>query len=139
MLHWIQPGLHVHSNRGALLNISESGVIPYVGPQPNPGPKHSYVFLLYRQPDDFVFPDCFAGTFPPTPEARGGFDIDQFAREVGLGGLVAANWLRCGSSERAGEPPLPTGTSLSVPPCGRPTAAADTHWEAASFQAEPEL
>lgn len=117
MLHWIQPGLHLHSAEGSLLNISDSGA-PYVGPQPNPGPKHSYVFLLFEQPAPFEFPACFAEVRPPTVPARGGFDIDRFSRVADLGKLVAANWFRAGSHQREGHVPPPiTSVSLHVPSC----------------------
>ncbi|PWY89072.1 citrate synthase [Aspergillus heteromorphus CBS 117.55] len=64
----------------------------YIAPRPPPASHHRYVYLLFEQPDTYVFPTCFNHIFPPTAEARAGFDTRQFVEVARLGGPVAGNW-----------------------------------------------
>lgn len=113
LLHWYQADLLVdtQSNKFVLRNFTNTGA-PYVGPQPNPGPSHSYVILLFRQPPDYKFPQCFHGIFPISVQARGGFDIRLFTEMAGLKELFAANYFISQDPYS-----VVTSTWLNQPPC----------------------
>ena len=117
LLHWYQPELWVDTRTSefVLRNFTNTGA-PYVGPQPNPGPSHSYVILLFRQPPDYKFPNCFDSIFPISVETRGGFDLRLFIKMAGLGEPLAANYFMSQTPESR-----VTSTSLSKPPCAAPT------------------
>ncbi|KAH1792887.1 hypothetical protein KXV56_001783 [Aspergillus fumigatus] len=98
VLHWYQPYMtasatsHCDGNEnGWLVNRTSTGA-EYIAPQSPPYTRHRYVYLLYEQDPDFVFPDCFGHIFPPTREGRGGFDIKQFVEVAGLRPPVAGNF-----------------------------------------------
>lgn len=106
LLHWYQPGLRISNSDGLLLNLTDAGAAAdYVGPQPPPGPDHIYMFLLFTQPWDYVFPDCFERIFPISVPTRVGFDIGQFMEVAGLDAPVAANYFVAGSGPATGTPP----------------------------------
>ncbi|KAH1274069.1 hypothetical protein KXW98_005621 [Aspergillus fumigatus] len=98
VLHWYQPYMtasatsHCDGNEnGWLVNRTSTGA-EYIAPQSPPYTRHRYVYLLYEQDPDYVFPDCFGHIFPPTREGRGGFDIKQFVEVAGLRPPVAGNF-----------------------------------------------
>ncbi|KAE8399567.1 citrate synthase-like protein [Aspergillus pseudonomiae] len=107
-LHWYQPDLFCvmqmdichenriyettdgYSNGGILVNQSMGA--EYIAPRPPPFSHHRYVQLLFVQKPDFQFPKCYSHIFPPTAEARAGFDIHQFVAVARLGAPVAGNY-----------------------------------------------
>jgi hypothetical protein len=98
VLHWYQPHMtasatsHCNGNEdGWLVNRTSPGA-EYIAPQSPPYTRHRYVYLLYEQDPDYVFPECFGHIFPPTREGRGGFDIKQFVEVAGLRAPVAGNF-----------------------------------------------
>ncbi|GFF55561.1 conserved hypothetical protein [Aspergillus lentulus] len=98
VLHWYQPHMtasatsHCNGNgNGWLVNRTSPGA-EYIAPQSPPYTRHRYVYLLYEQDPDYVFPECFGHIFPPTREGRGGFDIKQFVEIAGLRPPVAGNF-----------------------------------------------
>ena len=113
LLHWYRPDLWADISTGEFIlrNMTNSGA-GYVGPQPNPGPSHSYVILLFRQPLNYRFPDCFEYILPLSLEARAGFDLRLFMEMAELKELVAANYFQSQNPESR-----PTTTSLMKPPC----------------------
>lgn len=113
MLHWYQADLWVNTQttESMLQNFTNTGA-DYVGPQPNPGPSHTYVLLLFRQPLNFKFPPCYESILPLSVEARRGFDIHDFLGVAGLKELVAANYFMCQDPKSR-----PTSTFLNRPPC----------------------
>ncbi|KAF2215738.1 hypothetical protein CERZMDRAFT_15437, partial [Cercospora zeae-maydis SCOH1-5] len=96
MLHWFQPDLRVVSTSGGWSQLSSATTsnisAAYVGPQPLPGPLHQYAVLIFRQPPDFEFPECFESMLPATIDARAGFDLEQFMNVTRLSPPVAANY-----------------------------------------------
>jgi len=95
-LHWYQPDLALSSTGELKSNPVNAGAGPaaeYIGPVPPEG-VHGYVFLLYRQPEDYQFPGCYAGMLPVEVNGRVGFDIKAFTKVAGLGMPVAANWIK---------------------------------------------
>lgn len=124
LLHWYQPDMladYTNGDEFVLNNFTNSGA-PYVGPQPNPGPSHSYVILLFRQPPIYKFPQCFDTIFPISVETRGGFDLPAFIKIAGLGELLGANWFTSQTPESR-----VTSTSLSKASCA--TWAASSRQE----------
>ncbi|EED18836.1 conserved hypothetical protein [Talaromyces stipitatus ATCC 10500] len=113
LLHWYQADLWADTttNEFTLRNLTNAGAA-YVGPQPNAGPSHSYVLLLFRQPLNYRFPECFQYMLPLSMEARAGFDLQSFIELSGLENLVAANYFLSQNPESR-----PTTTSLMKPPC----------------------
>ncbi|CAG7927770.1 unnamed protein product [Penicillium olsonii] len=101
ILHWYQSHLLVdctnphhpslivpgksHEDRGPL-------AASYIAPRAPPHTRHRYVFLLFAQPSEYLFPDCFSHVFPETPSARSGFDIRRFAQAAGLDLPLAMNF-----------------------------------------------
>lgn len=113
LLHWYQPDLWADTSTDAfILRNLTNNAAAYVGPQPNSGPSHSYVVLLFRQPLNYKFPDCFQYMLPLSMEARAGFDLHLFMEMAGLKELVAANYFTSQNPESR-----PTTTSLMKPPC----------------------
>jgi phosphatidylethanolamine-binding protein len=117
LLHWYQPDLWVDTQTSefVLRNFTDTGA-PYVGPQPNPGPSHSYVVLLFRQPPDYRFPQCFNSIFPISIETRGGFDLHLFIKMAGLEEPFAANYFTSQDPDSR-----VTSTWLSQAPCATKT------------------
>ncbi|OGM47737.1 MFS efflux transporter [Aspergillus bombycis] len=79
-----------YSNGGILVNQSTGA--EYIAPRPPPFSHHRYVHLLFVQKTDFQFPKCYSHIFPPTAEARAGFDVHQFVAAARLGAPVAGNY-----------------------------------------------
>ena len=119
LLHWYQPDLLVDTRTSGFLlrNFTDAGA-PYVGPQPNAGPSHSYVVLLFRQPPDYKFPECFNSIFPLSIEARRGFDINLFIKISGLEEPFAANYFTSQHPDSR-----VTSTWLSHAPCATQTCS----------------
>jgi len=94
LLHWYQPGLTLSSTGELEVDPKCPGpAAEYIGPAPPEG-VHRYVYLLYRQPEGYEFPGCYASVIPATPDARIGFDLKTFVKVAGLGKPLAANWIR---------------------------------------------
>ncbi|GKZ28276.1 hypothetical protein AbraIFM66950_000088 [Aspergillus brasiliensis] len=112
ILHWYQPDL-ISSDNNILIPSPHASNPPrksatYIAPQPPANSHHRYLYLLYTQPPDYIFPDCFGHIFPRTVEARAGFDVRLFAEAAGLGTPLAGNWFYVRD-----EVSLPTGSGLS--------------------------
>ncbi|RAK94057.1 citrate synthase [Aspergillus costaricaensis CBS 115574] len=109
ILHWYQPDLIPYPNNTNILlpnpQVPTRKSAPYIGPQPPTNSHHRYLYLLYTQPSNYIFPECFEHIFPPTAEARAGFDMKLFADAAGLGTPVAGNWFYVRN-----EVDLPTGS-----------------------------
>ena len=85
------PPLPPPPHRGVLVNTTSGA--EYIAPQPPQDQNHHrYVYLLFRQPVAYTFPQCFAHIFPPTLQARVGFDVRQFVDVAGLDAPVAATY-----------------------------------------------
>ncbi|RHZ63776.1 YbhB/YbcL family Raf kinase inhibitor-like protein [Aspergillus thermomutatus] len=98
VLHWYQPHMTVSATSQCndngnewLVNRTSTGA-EYIAPQSPPYTRHRYVYLLYEQDPDYVFPECFGHIFPKTREGRGGFDVKQFVEVAGLKAPVAGNF-----------------------------------------------
>ncbi|GLA83862.1 hypothetical protein AtubIFM56815_008069 [Aspergillus tubingensis] len=109
ILHWYQPDLIPYPNNTNILlpnpQVPTRKPAPYIAPQPPTNSHHRYLYLLYTQPPNYTFPGCFEHIFPPTAEARAGFDMKLFADAAGLGTPVAGNWFYVRN-----EVDLPTGS-----------------------------
>ncbi|PYH69137.1 putative citrate synthase [Aspergillus vadensis CBS 113365] len=96
ILHWYQPDLISYPNNSNILlpipQMPTRKPAAYIAPQPPTNSHHRYLYLLYTQPPNYTFPECFEHIFPPTAEARAGFDMKLFADAAGLGTPVAGNW-----------------------------------------------
>ncbi|OJJ69579.1 hypothetical protein ASPBRDRAFT_130876 [Aspergillus brasiliensis CBS 101740] len=129
ILHWYQPDL-ISSDNNILIPNPHAPIPPresatYIAPQPPANSHHRYLYLLYTQPPDYIFPDCFEHIFPPTVEARAGFDVRLFAEAAGLGTPLAGNWfyvrnevsLPTGGVMGKGGVAIPTTTSMRWVEC----------------------
>ena len=97
ILHWIQPSLHPAPSEDGTTTILKANapfIANWIGPEPPPGSSpHRYVFLLYEQPEEFeVHRYTSEGGKEMGIWGRVRFDLDGFAREIGLGEVVAANY-----------------------------------------------
>lgn len=126
VLHWYQADLWVNTqtDNAVLHNFTNNGA-EYVGPQPNPGPSHTYVLLLFRQPLNYKFPKCYEDMLPLSVEARRGFDLHDFLVVAGLTDLVAANYFMCQDPKSR-----PTSTYLNKRPCATHPVGGDSGTEA---------
>jgi hypothetical protein len=145
ILHWYQPNMRIRHRENFWLEpagshttdaewvmpppglVNSTSGAEYIAPQPPPHTHHRYVYLLYRQPRGYKFPDCFGHIFPKTVEARAGFDIRQFTDVAGLQFPVAGNYFYVDNSEpvtsTAHPRTSPVTTWLRSAPCGHPKTA----------------
>ena len=127
VLHWLQSDLHVDDPVNGVLGNHSLETVPYVGPQPIPGPPHIYVLLLFAEPPNYKFPECFEYVKPITVEARAGFNLTQFVEVTGLQKPVAANYFSAQNDMKPPEPlPSVTTTSLNSAPCVKSVIFAQT-------------
>ncbi|KAE8384367.1 citrate synthase [Aspergillus alliaceus] len=137
VLHWYQPDMvpvfkpntNTKSNLRHFdkVNLYSNGILAnqsigaeYIAPQPPPYSRHRYVYLLYNQRPNYSLPKCYSHIFPPTIEARGGFDTRQFVDVTGLGAPVAGNYFFVEYDGPVIKPTVtarPTTTWLRSAPC----------------------
>ena len=95
-LHWLQAGLTFPNSSAA--DLTEPATISYARPTPpNFSVPHRYTFFLYIQPSDFAVPTSPVDFTVFNATTRLSFDVEQFAREAGLGEPLAANYFLCGN------------------------------------------
>jgi phosphatidylethanolamine-binding protein len=120
-LNWLATDIDLGSNP---ITISATQGAPYFPPSPPSSDQnpHRYVFLLFAQPANFIFPSSFNRISPPlTTNARLGFDLASFATNVGLNVPVAADWItvQSGTSKASNvtitPKPTPAGNVTSAP------------------------
>lgn len=97
ILHWIQPGFKPEApSEGGIVKLksTEPFVANYIGPAPPPGSSpHRYIFFLYEQPEGFE-----GAQYAPANGKelsnwfRMRYDLDNWEREIGLGGVVGCNY-----------------------------------------------
>jgi hypothetical protein len=100
ILHWYQSNLSKstkHPKFSQLLPNKDHGdsrnvEASYISPRSPPNTHHRYVYFLFEQSPTYRFPPCFAHMFPPTPEARAGFDIQRFIEAAKLDPPLALNY-----------------------------------------------
>ncbi|KAJ9138089.1 hypothetical protein NKR23_g8672 [Pleurostoma richardsiae] len=92
VLHWLQSGFR--ATAGSTLHASEPVIAKYAGPRPPPGAApHRYVFFLYEQPAGFdVKKYVPADGQEMGVSKRMRWNFDAWAKEVGLGEVVAVNY-----------------------------------------------
>ncbi|GAT31047.1 citrate synthase [Aspergillus luchuensis] len=94
--HWIQSGLEpiMSENGHFFLRVAAPFIANYVGPNPLPGSSpHRYLFILYEQPAGFeITRSSPTGGKKMGAWSRLRFDLDGWAREIGLGPVVGANY-----------------------------------------------
>ncbi|GKZ25498.1 hypothetical protein AbraIFM66951_001037 [Aspergillus brasiliensis] len=96
MCHWIQSGLEpiMSDNGHFFLRVGAPYIANYVGPNPlfGSGP-HRFLFILYEQPAGFSMTrSAPCGGKKMGLLARTRFDLDSWARSIGLGPVVGANY-----------------------------------------------
>ncbi|GLA42173.1 hypothetical protein AnigIFM63309_010501 [Aspergillus niger] len=93
---WIQSGLEpiVSESGHFFLRVAAPFIANYVGPNPLPGSSpHRILFILYEQPAGFeVTRSSPTGGKKMGVWSRMRFDLDGWAREIGLGPVVGANY-----------------------------------------------
>jgi len=91
ILHWIQPNVTVS---GASLKTDGPFVANYIGPAPPPGSSpHRYTFFLYEQPEGFDYKKYAPeGGKTLSNWGRMRYDLDAWAKEIGLGEVVVFNY-----------------------------------------------
>lgn len=96
VLHWIQPGFRVGSNDAGSLTSSAPFVCNYIGPAPPPpSSPHRYAFFLYEQPEGFDGAKYApAGGKEVGVWGRVRYDLDSWAKEIGLGPVLACNYFK---------------------------------------------
>ena len=133
-LHWLQPGLDFSSDPSKA-TLTQPAQVAYLRPTPpNYSVPHRYTFFLYAQPADFKIPtspvdfSVFNATIQPM--GRVGFDVEQFAREAGLGEPLAANFFFCGNQTMGAPNATATATASGS---GSMTGATATGSPIATF------
>ncbi|GES65011.1 citrate synthase [Aspergillus terreus] len=142
-LHWYQPNMTTqpnpeqnhapriqsriklhssnHDDEDDLILANRTSGAEYIAPRPPPKSHHRYVYLLFHQKADYKFPSCFSHIFPPTADARAGFDVRQFMRAAKLDAPVAGNYFFVEFDGPLPTPTTPvatpTTTSLRSAPC----------------------
>ena len=96
LVHWVQYDLESAGADNKLTSPVEP-VIDYIGASPPPFAMapHRYVFMLFKQPDDFNASKLKCAyeegkEYPMTWRMR--FDFEGLVKEAGLGEWVAANY-----------------------------------------------
>jgi phosphatidylethanolamine-binding protein (PEBP) family uncharacterized protein len=85
-------------NGTATLTTKSTTPAAYQGPAPpseNPAHPHKYVFLLFKQPDNFAVPSSQKSAV----QQRMRFNITTFVKDAGLAAPVAGNWLQVQSGD----------------------------------------
>ncbi|KAJ6107384.1 hypothetical protein N7523_008707 [Penicillium sp. IBT 18751x] len=92
ILHWIQPGVKI--TESSTLDTSAPFIANYIGPAPPPGSSpHRYIFFLFEEPAGFE-PKKYAPADGKTLSNwyRMRYDLDSWAKEIGLGSVLAFNY-----------------------------------------------
>jgi phosphatidylethanolamine-binding protein len=115
LLHWMAPDVDLTSSPA---KIATTAGARYLQPNPPAGDyPHRYVFLLFAQPNGFIFPTQFANIDPPTTSTdRVGFSLTAFAAQAGLGMPLSANYIRVQNSNGTATmtlPPIHSGTGMA--------------------------
>lgn len=111
VLHWYQPDLMANCTDSVpsepLVPVADGAphLAPYIGPQPPRKSHHRYVYLLFRQPPTYQFPDCFAHIPPKNMDARAGFDIRMFMDAAALDTPVAVTYFFARNDDTEGNGP----------------------------------
>jgi hypothetical protein len=134
ILHWYQSNLSKNSTKhhhpSHLVPDKDHENFPdieapYIAPRAPPNTHHRYVYVLFEQPPAYRFPHCFAHMFPPTPEARAGFDIPKFIQAAELGPPLAMNYFVGRHEPTSGDPTsaMPSATATSFRSVNCPTSS----------------
>jgi len=128
--HWLVNGVTIAN--GTVSNSSATAITAYAGPGPAAGSgPHRYVIMLYAQPDSFKAP---ANLSQPVGVTL--FDVNAYAKDSGLGPLVAATYMTV--EEGTATVSIPATSSVvssTLVPAGTNSAAA-TSASAASNPAQ---
>ncbi|KAH8660519.1 phosphatidylethanolamine-binding protein [Xylariales sp. PMI_506] len=94
ILHLTQPGLILSSSSPSALEAKEPYIVNWGPPGPPPGAApHRYVFFLYEQPAAFDTKKYAPAEGKPVGiSGRVRYSLDDFAKEAGLGEVLAANY-----------------------------------------------
>ncbi|KAJ7285583.1 phosphatidylethanolamine-binding protein [Mycena rebaudengoi] len=85
--HWLVNSVTVAD--GAVSDKAGKPITAYAGPGPASGSgPHRYVVLLYQQPSTFAAPADLSDLVPGVSK----FDLNAYAKDSGLGNLVAATY-----------------------------------------------
>ncbi|VDC07187.1 unnamed protein product [Peniophora sp. CBMAI 1063] len=95
-VHWVQPNLKISgpmSTFAPLVN-STPALFEYLSPAPPAtSDAHRYAFVLFEQPEGFE-----EAAVQNIPADRTSFDLDAFAKAVGLDAPVAGTFFRTGAN-----------------------------------------
>ena len=95
-VHWVQPNLRVDgpmSTFAPLVNDTPA-LFEYLSPAPPAtSDAHRYTFVLFKQPEGFE-----EKATANIPADRTSFDLDAFAKTVGLDAPVAGTFFRTGAN-----------------------------------------
>ncbi|KAF8061456.1 phosphatidylethanolamine-binding protein [Lyophyllum atratum] len=85
--HWLINGVDITD--GKVTNASATAITAYAGPGPAAGSgPHRYVVIIYTQPESFKAPPALS-----QPVGVALFDLNAYAKDSGLGPIVAANYV----------------------------------------------
>ncbi|KAF2655725.1 PEBP-like protein [Lophiostoma macrostomum CBS 122681] len=93
--HWTQSGFRLSTSAGnGRLETSDPFIVNWAPPGPPPisGP-HRYLFALYEEPSGFDVKSLAPGKEVGIPP-RFRYNVDAWARSIGLGHVLAANYFR---------------------------------------------
>jgi phosphatidylethanolamine-binding protein len=132
-LNWMATDVNLSTDP---ITIPDDQGAPYFPPSPAVNdPAHRYVFLLFAQPSDFVFPSSFQGISPPIlKNARLGFDLVSFAIAAGLNLPIAADWM---TIKNVGNSTMTSSPSAPSAPSSAPTGTAGNSSSNAPTGASP--
>lgn len=82
------------TTESSILDTTGPFIANYIGPAPPPGSSpHRYIFFLYEEPAEFdVKKHAPANGKDLSVWSRMWYDLDAWAKEIGLGPVVAFNY-----------------------------------------------
>ncbi|KAJ4300770.1 hypothetical protein N0V90_002858 [Kalmusia sp. IMI 367209] len=93
LLHWLTSNVTMPSTDTQILKLPDAALAEASYLQPSPpvnDTPHKYTLLLFEQPENFTIPARFRSLL----QTRVGWDTAAFVNATGLGGALAANWIR---------------------------------------------
>jgi len=113
--HWLINGVDITD--GKVANASATAITTYAGPGPAAGSgPHRYVIILYRQPDSFKAPPDLS---QPIGVTR--FDLNAYAKNSGLGPVVAATYITVEDGTATASIPATSSVVSSTLTASQPT------------------
>jgi hypothetical protein len=115
--HWLINGVDIGTD-GKVTNASATSITAYAGPGPAAGSgPHRYVVIIYAQPESFKAPPDLSQPIGVTL-----FDVNAYAKDSGLGPIIAANYITVEDGTATASIPATSSVVSSTLVPAQPTA-----------------